>query len=508
MSITRTRRNAAWQVLSRISLVLVGIVPAIALAGSPAKEDSTIGTQPRRIRVDANCRAALGPDGPAGPTEDALGNQSELSAEFEQEVRKVLRELDSSQLSMSLRILPAALLTSGVESRITDRLGRNQTPVELGDLSTAGRVCRIVRVGAESTMGGIAGASEENAVSAPIPEDLKRGYRITAVMDATHSVDPTEFGLPESTKVAAVRLVPVEDQNPRLQKDGKADNRTVPPAEVVIRWAGLETQGHSHSVVGRPAPSAGHSDGEVGRPAPIDVGPEAASLAFAQIGTNSEPARTVVRVRKVGFIQAEPDASDAPDPAAEPSTDNNADTADVLADDAADSSGETSAPMMLDDLDFPSIGDITVDILPKRDPSVTEERLQQPETHGPEVFLAHGEELDIPRVGNVGLDEAIFLESAAFCHQPLYFEEANLERYGNSYCRILQPVLSGYRFFASVPATPYMMAAYRPRKCYYDTSPYLPGRAAPRHDESLPVSLGASATEGAAITALIFMFPP
>jgi len=520
MTVTRIRPRAAWQVLTGLYFALLGIVPAMALADSAGEEDSPSRLPPRQVRVDAVCKATPIPARQAEPTgtecapsdtspmrKRGTGNElpslarpasaahavpecreqcangagcahdaeGELSSEFLREVQELLRELDGSQLSTTLRILPAAFRDSGVESRITDRADRDQIPTVLADLAEAGRVCKIVRVGPESTPDATADASEDEAGSAPGSKELPRGYKITAVLDATDSIDPTQYGLPKSTRVAAVRLVPVARQRPPLRRVGKSTSGGIPIAAVTAHRGAAETGGDGFGEVGRPAPS-----------------------------TIPDPADTSNKVREVSFVQAQPDASETPDPAAgAAAADDNAETTAPLADDAGDRPNQLSP-----ELGFPRITDVTIDISTRPDPGVTDESLQQPEGQAAEVFLAHGEVRDIPRVGGVGLDEGLFLESGVFCHQPLYFEEANLERYGNSYCRILQPVLSGYRFFASVPAMPYMMAVYRPRKCYYDSSPYLPGRAAPRHDESLPLNVVAGATELNAITALIFLFPP
>jgi len=150
---------------------------------------------------------------------------------------------------------------------------------------------------------------------------------------------------------------------------------------------------------------------------------------------------------------------------------------------------------------------VTVDTSIKRAPGVEDEALQLPKDEAVLLFLAHGEERDVPRVGDVGLDEWFFLEPASFCNQPLYFEEVNLERFGASRRPRLQSVVSGARFFATVPALPYLMAVERPRGCYYETGPYRAGRPAPRHKELPPLRLGAVTVEGAVITALIFLIP-
>lgn len=66
-----------------------------------------------------------------------------------------------------------------------------------------------------------------------------------------------------------------------------------------------------------------------------------------------------------------------------------------------------------------------------------------------------------------------------FCYRPLYFEEVNLERYGHSW-GVLQPVVSGVRFFGNFLLLPAHMAVQRPGFCTYHVHPYLPGGPAPR----------------------------
>jgi hypothetical protein len=51
-----------------------------------------------------------------------------------------------------------------------------------------------------------------------------------------------------------------------------------------------------------------------------------------------------------------------------------------------------------------------------------------------------------------------------FCFRPLYFEEVNLERYGEHH-GLLQPAISGTQFFATVAILPYKMKVRPPRSC-------------------------------------------
>lgn len=93
-----------------------------------------------------------------------------------------------------------------------------------------------------------------------------------------------------------------------------------------------------------------------------------------------------------------------------------------------------------------------------------------------------------------------------FCYRPLYFEEKNLERYGRSW-RAAQPIVSGARFFATIPALPYLMTVHNPRTCYDWQFPYPAGFSAPRVRELPPFSLEGAGIEAGAALGLIFLIP-
>ena len=59
-------------------------------------------------------------------------------------------------------------------------------------------------------------------------------------------------------------------------------------------------------------------------------------------------------------------------------------------------------------------------------------------------------------------------------HKPLYFEEANLERYGFNSPR-LQPFVSSIHFFSSVALLPYKTGVARPSECEYSMGHFRPG---------------------------------
>lgn len=111
-----------------------------------------------------------------------------------------------------------------------------------------------------------------------------------------------------------------------------------------------------------------------------------------------------------------------------------------------------------------------------------------------------------PARGTEGIPQVTGPLAGDFCYRPLYFQEKNLERYGRSWGPV-QPVVSGARFFATIPALPYLMTVYNPRTCYDWQYPYPAGFAAPRVRELPPFSPLAGGVESAAALGLIFLIP-
>ncbi|MFC1597473.1 hypothetical protein ACFL5Q_05995 [Planctomycetota bacterium] len=107
-------------------------------------------------------------------------------------------------------------------------------------------------------------------------------------------------------------------------------------------------------------------------------------------------------------------------------------------------------------------------------------------------------------------------EASYLCHRPLYFEEINLERYGYMNCdhrckgipaAILQPVLSGAHFFATVPILPYKMVVEPPCKCIYTLGHYRPGSPVPYRINRMPLRPTAGVVEAAVIAGMVIAFP-
>lgn len=106
------------------------------------------------------------------------------------------------------------------------------------------------------------------------------------------------------------------------------------------------------------------------------------------------------------------------------------------------------------------------------------------------------------------LEYSRFPETAGYCHRPLYFEELNLERYGNS-VGWAQPVVSAAQFYGTVLALPYMATVERPWICYAPEPWYPPpGVHAPwQPPKRYPLRLDAAAVEAATVTGLILALP-
>ena len=90
--------------------------------------------------------------------------------------------------------------------------------------------------------------------------------------------------------------------------------------------------------------------------------------------------------------------------------------------------------------------------------------------------------------------------SPNMAHRPLYFEEANLERYGHTHPR-LQPLLSGVHFFSSVAFLPYKSGVTPPTKCQYSIGYNRPGDCVPTVREQHPFNPRGAFRQAAVFTA-------
>ena len=97
--------------------------------------------------------------------------------------------------------------------------------------------------------------------------------------------------------------------------------------------------------------------------------------------------------------------------------------------------------------------------------------------------------------------------AAGYCHKPLYFEQWNFERYGNSVHPVADPFLSAGHFFTTAAFLPYKMGVELPWECIYPLGYYRPGDCAPWTVPAPPMSLRGAALEAAALTGAYFILP-
>jgi hypothetical protein len=94
-----------------------------------------------------------------------------------------------------------------------------------------------------------------------------------------------------------------------------------------------------------------------------------------------------------------------------------------------------------------------------------------------------------------------------FWHWPLYFDDVQLERYGQMRHPLLQPALSGVHFFGTIPILPYKMGIDRPFDSIATLGYYRPGSHTPVVGRWLPLEADAATFEGLTWMALIFALP-
>ena len=91
-------------------------------------------------------------------------------------------------------------------------------------------------------------------------------------------------------------------------------------------------------------------------------------------------------------------------------------------------------------------------------------------------------------------------------HQPLYFEDVNLERAGHSW-GVMQPAVSAAHFFSRIPALPYLLVAHPGAECVYTLGHYRPGSCAPHLRRWPRIKSLAALAQGATATGLVFLVP-
>jgi hypothetical protein len=99
-------------------------------------------------------------------------------------------------------------------------------------------------------------------------------------------------------------------------------------------------------------------------------------------------------------------------------------------------------------------------------------------------------------------------KASSLCSKPLYFEDEQLERYGRLRHPLVQPVVSGARFFADCAVVPYKMGVDRPRDCVYALGYYRPGTCVPGFRKAVfPLDADGVVLEALFVGSMIALIP-
>lgn len=141
------------------------------------------------------------------------------------------------------------------------------------------------------------------------------------------------------------------------------------------------------------------------------------------------------------------------------------------------------------------------DYSPEDEPTVQEgRRPEETEDYVAELSETPYEGREIP--------ESLFMwEASNLYHNPLYFQDVQLERYGHTHHDLLQPFASAGLFSAQLIGLPYQMAIDPIHECKYPLGWYRPGEYAPKLYYQVPWNLDAALTEAGVVTGAFFLFP-
>jgi hypothetical protein len=92
-------------------------------------------------------------------------------------------------------------------------------------------------------------------------------------------------------------------------------------------------------------------------------------------------------------------------------------------------------------------------------------------------------------------------------HNPLYFDDTLLERYGHTFPECVQPFVSVGLFSAQFMGLPYQMAIDGACEKRYAVGYDRPGDCVPYHIPQVPLNAKAAATTAGFYTGMIFLIP-
>jgi len=166
--------------------------------------------------------------------------------------------------------------------------------------------------------------------------------------------------------------------------------------------------------------------------------------------------------------------------------------------DTVDPGGSEPEAQLVDGDRYKPISQVSLNIAPKAGPL--------PPDRAAEVFSDLKPREQPPGTTRNVNAHTVYWQASLLNHQPLYFEDVNLERHGFSY-GIWQPLVSGTKFFATMPALPYLVAAQPPQTTRYTLGETRPGNHACYVYEFPPLNADAALIEAGVITGLFFIIP-
>ena len=98
-------------------------------------------------------------------------------------------------------------------------------------------------------------------------------------------------------------------------------------------------------------------------------------------------------------------------------------------------------------------------------------------------------------------------KASAVSTKAAYFEDVQLERYGHTACPVLQPIVSGAKFFATIPILPYKMGVIPPNECVYTLGHYRAGNCSPYMVEPFPISARGALFQAGAVAGAVVAVP-
>jgi hypothetical protein len=112
-----------------------------------------------------------------------------------------------------------------------------------------------------------------------------------------------------------------------------------------------------------------------------------------------------------------------------------------------------------------------------------------------------------PFEGREFLASTVQWKASGACHNPLYFEQVQLERYGHESGPLFQPLISSAHFLLTIPMLPYKMAINPPNECQYALGYHRPGDCAPYMMPPFPWSVRAGLVQAGFWTGTAALFP-